>query len=72
MWAGQHFSPEGQHLSAEAYQAQVGGWLPSADDEVYIKSLMVAVTEPGKMAGWIAPPQKGINNLPGDFAYVRA
>jgi hypothetical protein len=23
------------------------------------------------MASWIAPPNKGINNLPGDFQYVR-
>jgi hypothetical protein len=23
------------------------------------------------MASWIAPPAKGINNLPGDFVYVR-
>jgi benzoyl-CoA 2,3-dioxygenase component B len=36
-----------------------------------VKSLMVPVIEPGKFAGWIAPPKKGINNLPGDFVYVK-
>jgi len=25
---------------------------------------------PGKMAGWIAPPDRGINNLPLDYEYV--
>jgi len=29
------------------------------------------VTEPGKMANWIAPPARGINNQPVDFEYVR-
>lgn len=46
-------------------------WLPNDADETYLKSLMHAVYEPGKMASWIAPPNKGINNIPGDFQYVR-
>jgi benzoyl-CoA 2,3-epoxidase subunit B len=29
------------------------------------------VTEPGKMAGWIAPPDRGINANPIEYAYVR-
>ena len=32
---------------------------------------MRRVTEPGKMAGWIAPPEIGINNTPLDYEYVR-
>ena len=32
---------------------------------------MQRVTEPGKMAGWIAPPERGINDLPIDYEYVR-
>jgi len=32
---------------------------------------MKAVTEPGKMASWIAPPLKGINGQPIDYEYVR-
>ncbi len=32
---------------------------------------MAPVTEPGKMANWIAAPAKGINGKPLDFEYVR-
>jgi hypothetical protein len=32
---------------------------------------MKCVTEPGKVAGRIAPPEIGINNTPLDFQYVR-
>jgi benzoyl-CoA 2,3-dioxygenase component B len=30
----------------------------------------VPVTEPGKMAGWIAPPKRGIHGRPIDYEYV--
>ena len=36
-----------------------------------MRSLMHPVTEPGKMAGWVAPPSVGINGKPVDFEYVR-
>ena len=29
------------------------------------------VTEPGKIAGWLAPPAAGIHDKPVDFEYVR-
>jgi benzoyl-CoA 2,3-dioxygenase component B len=29
------------------------------------------VREPGKIAGWIAPPAKGIDSKPLEFEYVR-
>jgi benzoyl-CoA 2,3-dioxygenase component B len=32
---------------------------------------MRQVLEPGKFAGWIAPPRVGIDNKPGDFEYVK-
>jgi benzoyl-CoA 2,3-dioxygenase component B len=32
---------------------------------------MVGVVEPGKMAGWIAPPDRGVNELPLDYDYIR-
>ena len=32
---------------------------------------MHRVTEPGKIAGWIAPPEIGIDDLPVAFEYVR-
>ena len=30
------------------------------------------VYEPGKVANWIAPPDRGINSMPVDYEYVRA
>ena len=32
---------------------------------------MVGVHEPGKMAGWVAPPSAGIHAKPVDYEYVR-
>ena len=37
----------------------------------YVDSLMQRVIEPGKIAGWIAPPVRGIDGKPWDFEYVR-
>jgi benzoyl-CoA 2,3-dioxygenase component B len=71
MWSGHAFTPDGAMIERAAWDARRGDWLPVAADETYVKSLMVAVHERGKMAGWIAPPLKGINNLPGDFEYVK-
>jgi benzoyl-CoA 2,3-dioxygenase component B len=71
MWAGYCVTPDGAPLDAASFAARRGEWLPTEADERYIKSLMHAVYEPGKMASWIAPPLKGINGLPGDFVYVR-
>ena len=46
--------------------------LPRAADMAYIKSLMVPVTEPGKMANWIGAPKQGwIKARPVEFEYVR-
>ena len=46
-------------------------WLPTRADLDFVKSLMHPVTEVGKIAGWIAPPAKGINNNPFAWEYVR-
>ncbi|MCG8424269.1 MAG: benzoyl-CoA 2,3-epoxidase subunit BoxB [Proteobacteria bacterium] len=62
---------DGNPLSAEEWEARKGEWLPNADDEKYIKSLMQRVTKPGQFAGWIAPPLRGINGQPFEFEYVR-
>ena len=40
-------------------------------DQAYILSLMHGVHEQGKMAAWIAPPDRGINNNPVDYEYVK-
>ena len=63
--------PEGRVVSDADWAANVDRWLPSEADRAFVASLMGPVTEPGKFANWIAPPSRGINNLPIDFEYVR-
>ncbi|MGH6958861.1 MAG: benzoyl-CoA 2,3-epoxidase subunit BoxB, partial [Dongiaceae bacterium] len=70
-FAGSHFTPEGKPISAAAWQARQHEWIPSPEDRAFVKSLMRQVTAPGKMAGWIAAPDRGINNLPVEHEYVR-
>ena len=64
-------SPDGQIITQAEGDKRHGDWLPTDADRVYVTSLMKAVTEPGKMAAWIAPPGKGINGKPTNFEYVR-
>ncbi|MGE0322534.1 MAG: benzoyl-CoA 2,3-epoxidase subunit BoxB [Polyangiaceae bacterium] len=72
LYAGIHFSPAGELISKEQWEAQKDAWLPSEADLTYVKSLMNrSVTEPGKMANWIAAPKHGIKGRPVDFEYVR-
>jgi benzoyl-CoA 2,3-dioxygenase component B len=63
--------PDGNLLSEDEWQARKHEFLPTQSDEEFIASLMVPVTEPGKIANWIAPPKKGINGNPFEFEYVR-
>jgi benzoyl-CoA 2,3-dioxygenase component B len=64
-------TPDGKIVDAATWARDKDRWLPSADDGEFIQSLMKPVTEPGKFAGWIAPPRVGIDNKPGDFEYVK-
>jgi len=64
-------SPTGDRLSEETWSDQVQTWLPTAEDHAFIVSLMRPVTTVGKIAGWIAPPTRGIDGKPLDYAYVR-
>jgi benzoyl-CoA 2,3-dioxygenase component B len=41
------------------------------EDRGFVASLMRRVTEQGKIAGWTAPPEIGINSTPLDYDYVR-
>jgi benzoyl-CoA 2,3-dioxygenase component B len=70
-FAGQHFTPAGEPVSAEQWEARRDEWLPTAADDEFIRSLMQPVVEPGKIASWIAPPRRGINGRPFDFEYVK-
>ncbi|MCB9741172.1 MAG: benzoyl-CoA 2,3-epoxidase subunit BoxB [Alphaproteobacteria bacterium] len=71
IYAPYFFDLEGQLISEAAYNAKIGDWLPSDADRAYVQSLMAPVTEPGKMANWIAAPRRGINRQSVDFEYVR-
>ncbi len=66
-----HVSPDGQLIDQATWESNVDRWLPNDDDKAHVKSLQVKVSEPGKMAGWLAPPSQGINQKPVDFEYVR-
>ena len=70
-FAGARFDPAGNPVDEAAWNAGQSVWLPTPEDKVYVKSLMRAVTEPGKFAGWIAPPLRGINSQAEDFEYVK-
>jgi len=70
-YAGHCFDLEGKLISQEEFEAKQCEWLPSVADREYVRGLMKPVTEPGKIANWIAPPSTGIKGKPFDFAYVR-
>lgn len=70
-WANRCIDPAGNAMAADLYQARIADWLPAEADRAFVRSLMQRVVEPGKIAGWIAPPERGINNLPVDYEYVR-
>ena len=65
------WSEMGRLLEQAAAPAGTASWLPTAEDRAFVASLMGRVVEPGKFAGWIAPPAMGINRQPVDFEYVR-
>ncbi|MDP3279056.1 MAG: benzoyl-CoA 2,3-epoxidase subunit BoxB [Deltaproteobacteria bacterium] len=72
IYAGIHFDPAGKIITEAEFNAHKNEWLPSPEDEAYVKSLMTKpVFEPGKMANWIAPPKHGIKGRPIEFEYVK-
>lgn len=70
-WANVPTDPAGNPISAEEYAAGLQRWIPTPEDRSFVQSLMRPVYDPGKVAAWIAPPERGINNLPVDYEYVR-
>ena len=70
-WAGVPTDPAGQPISREAFESGLRRWIPTEEDRAFVASLMKPVLEAGKIASWIAPPDRGINNLPVDYEYVR-
>ncbi|MEO8379273.1 MAG: benzoyl-CoA 2,3-epoxidase subunit BoxB [Acidobacteriota bacterium] len=71
LWSNVPTDPAGNPIAAEEYEARLEDWLPTPADQAFVQSLMQPVYEPGKVAAWIAPPDRGINSLPVDYEYVR-
>ena len=71
VWAGTKTDPQGNLIDDGSWDARRDDWLPSEADRAFVKGLMQRVSEPGKVAGWLAPPEGGINNLPFSYEYVR-
>ena len=70
-YAGHHFDIHGNLISGEEFESRKSEWLPTMEDREYVQSLMHPVTEPGKIANWIAPPAAGVKGKPFEFEYVR-
>ncbi|MDQ1523936.1 MAG: benzoyl-CoA 2,3-epoxidase subunit, partial [Pyrinomonadaceae bacterium] len=70
-FAGHAFDVRGELITAEEFERRRAEWLPSMADREFVRSLMHPVTEPGKIANWIAPPAAGIKGKPFEFEYVR-
>jgi benzoyl-CoA 2,3-dioxygenase component B len=69
-WAGHTVDLAGEPIPAAEWERRRDEFLPSESDRAFVRSLMQKVVEPGKMASWIAPPERGINNLPVEYEYV--
>jgi benzoyl-CoA 2,3-dioxygenase component B len=70
-YAAHHVTPRGEVVDEATWERHRDEWLPTADDQAFVGSLMQSVTEPGRMASWIAPPSAGVQGRPIDFEYVR-
>jgi len=71
IYTGYHFNPAGEQISAGEWERRKHEWLPNEADRIYVKSLMLPVLELGKMANWIAAPERGVKGQPIDFEYIR-
>lgn len=69
-YAGHFISPTGEVLTEAEWGQNVDTWLPTAEDRSRVAQLMVPQYQPGQFAGWIAPPERGINRMPVEFDYV--
>ena len=70
-FAAARFDLDGKMVDEAAWERGLSQWLPTQADRDHVKSLMVPVHAPGKIAGWIAPPPRGIDGKPLDYEYVR-
>ena len=70
VWAGLPVDTQGNLIAKDEYERRKSEWVPTDEDRAFVKSLMQRVVTPGKMASWIAPPERGINNLAVEYEYV--
>jgi benzoyl-CoA 2,3-dioxygenase component B len=71
IYSGATFDPEGNPIAPETFDRRRSEWLPTEDDKTFVSSLMKPCLGLGRIAGWIAPPKKGINGNPFEWEYVR-
>lgn len=71
IYAGGIYDPAGNPITGPAFEAHRSEWLPTEEDKAFVKGLMHPVLAPGKIASYIAPPAKGIDNHPFEWEYVR-
>jgi len=69
-FSGHRILPDGTVVDQATWDRGVDSYLPSSDDKAHVISLMQPVYEPGKIAGWVAPPRTGINGQPFEYEYV--
>ncbi len=71
VWSSVCCDVAGNIIDPAEFERRRAEWLPSPSDREFVRSLMQRVVAPGKMAAWIAPPERGINSLPIEYEYVR-
>jgi len=70
IFADRPYDIAGNPMEPAALESKRAEWMPSQADYELVRASMVPVYEPGKMANWIAPPDKGVGGKPADFDYV--
>ena len=63
-FAAHSFDIDGNLITSDQFEQRKAEWLPAMEDREYVRSLMHPVTEPGKIAGWIAPPAAALKASP--------
>jgi benzoyl-CoA 2,3-dioxygenase component B len=71
LYADMPFDPDGRLLTKNDWERRKDEWLPSPEERAYVATLQKPVTEPGRIANWIAKPPRGIKGLPFEYEYVR-
>ncbi|MEC8086968.1 MAG: benzoyl-CoA 2,3-epoxidase subunit BoxB [Pseudomonadota bacterium] len=64
-------SPDGRVISEAEWTKNATDWMPTESDREFVKALMKPCYEQGKIAGWIAPPTRGVHGNPFDYEYVK-